>query len=464
MSSLRRSALLLFALTGCGGAPAESPTPALAPGPAPPPAAATSPPDDEAAQAGADAVVARALDVVSRLRELPAKGPVNGKTIDRKAMVEHVKRQIRTEIPPEVVLAQTEMLFALGTVDQKFDYEASLLALMTSQLAGFYEPKDRTMYLAADLGEVERGATLAHELVHALQDQHYDLGRHVKYRPDATDEQSAVHALAEGDATSAMLDQMLAARGMRAIDLNDDLIGVEARGAIDVAVNTTQVPGIVKRSIVSPYVDGVMFVHWARRRSGWAGVDDAWRALPKSTEQILHPEKLIANELPERVAVPIASAVGPKSALYHDVLGEQSLRLVFEEWMPRRAAVAAASDWGGDRVAVFRDGDLVAVAWHVRYDTAGASQRGLEAFARGVLRDDSAAGDAPVIPPAHAVAATRSGQLCRERPERGPFALLRRVRSVVVIAGPYRRGAAGVTSAGTCREALSWARAVAAQR
>jgi hypothetical protein len=376
-------------------------------------------------------------------------------------MVEHVKRQLRTEIPPDFVRAQSEMLFALGTVDAKFDYEASLLSLMTSQLAGFYEPKDKTMYLAADLGELERGATLAHELVHALQDQHYDLGRHVKYRPDATDEQSAVHALAEGDATSAMLDQMLAARGMRAVDLNDELISIEARGAIDLAANTADVPSIIKRSVVSPYVDGVMFVHWARRRSGWAGVNEVWKMLPKSTEQILHPEKLLSNELPEKVAVPVPSAAGPTGKLYHDVLGEQSVRLLLEEWMPRRSAVAAASDWGGDRLAIYRDDDVFALAWNVRYDTDKAARRGLEAFARGVLRDDSPG--AELVSAERALAATRSGQLCRERPQRGPFAAIRRARSVVVIAGPYRRGATGTASAGTCSAALTWARAVAAQ-
>jgi hypothetical protein len=461
MSISRRSALLLLALTACAGSPAETPGPAAAPGPGSPPAAAAAA-RAPSAQADADAVVASALAVVSRLRELPAKGPINGKTIERKAMVEHVKRQIRTEIPPDVVLAQAELLFALGTVDHDFDYEAALLSLMTSQLAGFYEPKDKTMYLAADLGELERGATLAHELVHALQDQHYDLGRHVKYRPDATDEQSAIHALAEGDATSAMLDQMLSARGMRAVDLNDELIGIEARGAIDVAANTGDVPSIIKRSVVAPYVDGVMFVHWARRRGGWASVDEAWRTLPKSTEQILHPEKLLANELPEKVAVPISSAAGPKRALYHDVLGEQSLRLLLEEWMPRRSAVAGASDWGGDRLAIFRDQELFALAWNIRYDTSKAAQRGLEAFARGILRGESS--DATeAVPPAQAATAARRGELCRERPVRGPFAALRRDRTLVIIAGPYRRSSSGAASAGSCAAALTWARAVAAQ-
>jgi hypothetical protein len=255
------ASLLVLAAIGCGPASAEKsdpkapsaddPTAIVGPGAAP----------DGGPEQDADEVVARALDVVSRLRELPAKGPVRGKTIERAAMVAHVKEQIRTEIPPDVVRAQTELLFGLGVVDARFDYEASVLALLTSQLAGFYEPKDKTMYLAADLRGLERGATLSHELVHALQDQHYDLGKHVKYRDDASDEQSATHALAEGDATSAMIDQLLAARGMRAIDVSDELISMEARGAIEMDAASADVPSIIKRSLVSPYVDGVVFLH-----------------------------------------------------------------------------------------------------------------------------------------------------------------------------------------------------------
>jgi hypothetical protein len=403
-------------------------------------------------------VVARALDIVARLRELAPKGPVKGRTIDRAAMVAHVKQQIRTEIPPDVVLAQNEMLFGLGVVDSKFDYEAAILALMTSQLAGFYEPKDKTMYLAADLGEPERGATLAHELVHALQDQHYDLGRHIKHRDDATDEQSAVHALAEGDATSAMLDQMLAARGMRATDMSDELISLEARGAME--MDAADVPSIVKRSLISPYVDGVIFVHALRRRGGWAGVDSAWRALPKSTEQILHPEKLYANELPEKVSIPAAAPKKPLKELYHDVMGEQSLRLLLEEWMPRKVAVSAASDWAGDRIAVFREGQRFALAWRVRYDRVSAAERGHEAFARGVLRKEGASVE--VVGAPEAKAAIQSGQICRERAQRGPFAALRKGRDVVIVIGPYERGSSP-KSAANCAGALAWARVISAQ-
>ena len=119
--------------------------------------------------------------------------------------------------------------------------------------------------------------------------------------------------------------------------------------------------------------------------------------------------------------------------MYHDVLGEQSLRLLFEEWAPRRTAIEAASDWGGDRLAMFEGGERRALAWHLRFDHEPAAERAFATLLRGVLRDElGAAGssDGPVTVPdvdrAAAAAAGRAGQACRERSSRGPMAAVRR--------------------------------------
>jgi hypothetical protein len=366
-------------------------------------------------------------------------------------MGEQVRESIAREVPPEVVSGEEDMLIALGVVPTTFDYTKAVIALMTAELAGYYEPADKTMYLAADLGEPERRATLSHELVHALQDQHYALGPLLDYRPDASDVQAAVHALAEGDAMSAMLDQMLEARGQKATDLPESLLAVEARAAAQFSRAVKDIPDILKRSLISPYVDGLAFVHVLRRRGGWAEVDRVWKQLPESTEQLLHPEKLLSREHPITIAVPVPPATGPVTLSLHDVVGEQALRMLFEEWLPRRPAANAAADWGGDRVAVFREGDRVAVAIHVRYDTASAAELGFAAFRKGIETQGAA------FP-------TARNQSCVARADRGPLLAMQAKREVVVTAGPYTVRKDGMTSAGDCRSAAAWAERVAAQR
>jgi hypothetical protein len=410
----------------------------------------------------AEETVARALAYVSSLRELPALGPVKGRVISRDQMIARVEHELDTEVPPAVVSASGEILFALGTVPASFDYRRGLLDVMRAELLGFYEPHEKTMFLGGDLHGKELDATLWHELVHALQDQHYGLEKLLDFSDDAGDWQGAVHALAEGDATSAMLDAMFAPKGIRAPDLSDsvmDLQGALSTGAVQ------QVPAIIKRSVVAPYVDGLSFVNAVRRRGGWPAVDAVWQRLPTSTEQILHLEKYEAHEPPELLARLAPNAGGPIRATYSDIYGEETLRILFEEWMPAHAAHDAASGWAGDRVTVFSDGKNTSVGWHIRYDNEAAAVNGLHAFARGALAPEDEVLDArgrlsEFVSAAAAEKATRLGQLCRERHTRGPFAVLRRGRDLGVTLGPFRRNSDSALSEGQCTGALSWAAAL----
>jgi hypothetical protein len=177
---------------------------------------------------------------------------------------------------------------------------------------------------------------------------------------------------------------------------------------------------------------------------------------------VLHPEKLLAREPPESVPIPGPPPRGPTKLTYHDVLGEQSLRLLFEEWMPRNKAVDAAAGWAGDRLAAYVDGGRWAAAWHIRYDDEPAAARALEAFARGVLRTEAVAAvtSRVAVGPADAAREARSGRLCRERALRGPFAAARRGRDIAVAVGPFRRSSAGASSDGQCPQALAWTAAM----
>jgi hypothetical protein len=415
--------------------------------------------------AAAEETVARALAYVSSLRGLSALGPVKGRVISRDQMVTRVEHELDTEIPPAVVNASGEILFALGTVPASFDYRHGLLDVMRAELLGFYEPHEKTMFIGGDLHGQELDATLWHELVHALQDQHYGLEKLLDFSEDAGDWQGAVHALAEGDATSAMLDAMFAPKGMRAPDLSDSVMDLQ--GALSTGV-VQQVPAIIKRSVVAPYVDGLAFVNAVRRHGGWAAVDAVWQRLPTSTEQILHLEKYEAHEPPELLPRLAPNSGGPTGQTYSDIYGEETLRILFEEWMPARTAHEAASGWAGDRVSVFSDGTDTAVAWHIRYDNEAAALNGLHAFARGALAPEDNVLDtrgrlSEFVSAVEAEKATRSGQVCRERHTRGPFAVLRRGRDLGVTLGPFRRNSGSALSEGQCSSALGWAAALVPQ-
>jgi len=468
--------LALSAALGCSpraesarsAAPASGGSAARAPAPAPSASASARAPAGDAASEGANAVVAEALEIVARVRELPAKAAVPGERLGRDALRAEVQKMLADEAPPELVAGNTELLFALDTVHADFDLRATLALLYGSQLAGFYDPKAKRMVLAADLGEDGERLTLFHELVHALQDQHYHLDEALDWKPEQSDVQAALHSLCEGDATSAMLDVFALASGRPQLEIPPGLLKLDGL-LMQAAPDLASVPGIITRSLISPYADGLAFViHLRKQRGGWKGVDAAWRRRPLSTEHILHPEKYLAFE----PVVPIAPIAAPAGyvATFLDVMGEQSLRLLFEEWAPAPRAAEAASDWGGDRLAVFARGSERVVRWHLAFDNEKAAKRALTTLARGALRPElgSAAPKAPLLrdfADAQAAAAVAgAGRVCRERPYRGAFAAVRHGRHVGVTLGPYARTGTDVRSAGACPQALLWAQELARQQ
>jgi len=279
--------------------------------------------------------VADFLARVAAVRNLPPRASVQARVLDRAALIESVRQHVGREVPSDVIHNQGELLVGLGMVPPDFDYEEGAFKLLETQLAGFYEPHDKRMYLASDLEDRVADATLAHELVHALQDQYYDLGARLSYQPEANDRESAIQALAEGDATSAMMDLMLAEGGRRSTDIPDEVFAAEVESSMTSTPDGASVPRVLRASLVAPYVDGVTFVNALRRRGlskrgaaggGWEAVDEAWRSPPTTTEQLLHLDKYDAREPPEALPTP-TSPPGSWTMLYDDAFGEEGLRI-----------------------------------------------------------------------------------------------------------------------------------------
>jgi hypothetical protein len=312
------------------------------------------------------------------------------------------------------------------------------------------------MYMAADLPDEMAEATLAHELDHALQDQHFDLAARSKYQPGKGDEQDAYDALVEGDAQSTMLDVLLAkTTGQTVLDLPERSLAEQMTAAVS-SVDPAKAPHAMRTSLVAPYVYGRMFVDALRRSGGWAAVDAAWRAPPTTTEQLLHVEKWTAHEPALVVAAPTFAALGRGwRAVDENSSGELGLRLVFEEWLGAVGAQAAASGWGGDRAVLVENGALRALALHVRYDADRDRRVRDDPFALLAAGLSASAGKPP---------AKDATSFCAERPRLGPLALMKRERELVIVAGPARTTEAMWSAAGDCALAKRWAREILVQK
>lgn len=381
------------------------------------------------------------LAKVSRARGLPALHEVAIKVLNRDQILARIKAHVDDDVPKDAIVNEGEALAALELVPPQYDFLEGSYTLIQGRIAGFYEPADQTMYLVDDLDDDEAEETLAHELDHALQDQTYPLAPRMKYAPSQADRLGAIHALVEGDAMSAMYDVMVGS----AFNVSDTLFQGLATASTALSVEGSAAPYVLQASLIAPYADGFRFVQALRKQGGWPAVDSVWRALPDTTEQVLHLEKYAAREPAIPVAVPSTDALGGGfRAALDDVMGEQSLRITVEAWAGRAVAVPAAAGWGGDRYVVARR-DVgatheVALGWHLVFDT-----------------DKDADEMASVLE-------KRFGKACRERVDLGPVAWARKGRGVALGAGPFARSAAGAkpTSQGTCVNAAAWAQAMVA--
>lgn len=436
---MKRAALLLLAgFAAC--APARDLSP---PAPAGPTQEVTPPSPVPSASAAAapsapiktdadDPELREVLESVAKTRELAIKTRVRVTTLGRDALLEKTKKKVAEEIPAGVIDLQGEALRALALVPADYQVEDGLLKLVTARVAGFYDPDDQTMYLLDDLQEDQREETLPHELVHALQDQTFSIGPLLDYRAGDSDRSTAIQLLVEGDATSAGFDIAFGS----AFAVDEDALQASFLLSTSMSEVGRQTPAVLIGSLIAPYTDGFSFAQALRKRGGWRAIDAAFKDLPASTEQVLHPEKYFAREKPVEIPVLSVAALGEGfEVALHDVNGELGLRLMLEQWSARAVAVKAAAGWGGDR-----------------YIVARKKETSEHAFAM-LTRMDTAADAAEL---AH-VLETEMGKKCQVRAELGPVLVKRRHRDVLVVAGPYARKKEGLRGSGTCALAASWA-------
>src|SRR5678816_4093703 len=138
------------------------------------------------------------LKETSELRELSILKAVKSGAQSRTDIERMIIKNLDADTTPAEMHAAEVLLRAFGLAPKDFAYRAFLIKLLTEQVAGYYDPKAQQFYLA-DWIELEgQKPVMAHELTHALQDQHFNLKRFENWPKGDSDAELAAHALIEG--------------------------------------------------------------------------------------------------------------------------------------------------------------------------------------------------------------------------------------------------------------------------
>ena len=258
------------------------------------PASATAAARNAALIAATDEV----LKETSELRQLSIIKPVPSSTQSREEIQRAIIKNLNEETSSADLHASEVLLKKLGLAPPDFNYRDLIVRLLTEQVAGYYEPKTQQFHLADWIDLDGQKPIMAHELTHALQDQHFNLRRFDHWPKGDSDGELAAHSLIEGDATLAMV-LYIASNPLRALTFLKS-IGTMAGASEEL----NKAPRAVRESLLFPYQEGLNWTRDLYRLGGWSEVSEAFTTLPQSTEQILHPAKYVAREAPVKVVLP----------------------------------------------------------------------------------------------------------------------------------------------------------------
>lgn len=340
--------------------------------PAPPPAAKSAPakkPDTVITPQQAKELFASVDQIMafdSKVSGIPIQHPVKRKLTTRAAVEKYLNSKLHNGKSARRMMRSAIVLKKFGLLPRNFDLGPFMVKLLKEQIAGYYDSKTKTVYLLNWIDPAEQKPVMAHELMHALQDQYVNLQKwgdqslagishnvtqdnhHI--RLDEVD--TARQAVLEGQAMVTFLDYALAPRHMTIASnpnfflshLNSLTSGSSNSPVMDSA------PRVLSESLIFPYVAGLRFEITLLRDKGKQGAFAGALSHPPSTSyQVMHP---LAYE--KHVPMPVLTMPNIHPLIDHDykpydigVMGDLDARMLLQLTTSDDAANQIASLWDG---------------------------------------------------------------------------------------------------------------------
>lgn len=301
--------------------------------------------------------LAELIRETQQVRDLPFLTPPLITVVSEDELETRVRAQLAEGA--EDLPADEALYKMLGLLADGADLETLISDLYGEQVAGFYDGDTGEIVVPAreDGFSVIQQATMVHELVHALTDQHFSFNPSLESMVDndLLDEAVAYQALVEGDATLAT--------ALWAQTLTQRELGEFIAESLDIdSSQLNAAPRFLRESLTFPYDTGLAFAQDLYLDGQWSSVNEAYATLvglPGSSEQVITPDDY-TRDLPMDVAAPDISIDGYELERT-SVWGEQGFRILLNQGTGASGVARAADGWGGDTYLQWFDGEKAAL-------------------------------------------------------------------------------------------------------
>jgi hypothetical protein len=300
--------------------------------------------------AAADEVLAQ----MSQITGLDLRSPLKKSLRSREEIRAHVIQEMNEDKNAAERYAGARSAEAFGLLPKGFDLDSFMIDLLTEQIAGLYDPKTHEFYVADWIPIDDQRRVMAHELTHALEDQHFQIEAWEKAARPNDDSELARESVLEGSAMVAMVEYLLEDSGRSLKDL-PDIDPAMLIGDMDETPTLKKAPTFIKDALIFPYLDGLTFSAAVLKPSGWAALPGIFSKPPVSTQQIMHPALYTSGKVPAPISLPsMEKALGAGWVkLEENTMGEFGWKEVLKQFLGEPRAKPLSSAWDGDRYAVY---------------------------------------------------------------------------------------------------------------
>ncbi|HEV2349402.1 MAG TPA: hypothetical protein VG028_06090 [Terriglobia bacterium] len=292
---------------------------------------------------------------MSKATGLPIKGPLRKAVLGRPAIQKYLIENLHADYTPEELHVQEATMKAFGLVPEDFNLEKFLLAFYTEQVAGFYDPRTKTMNMADWIPAEMQSMVLAHELTHALQDQNFDLDKFLHAARENDDVTNARQAVAEGYAMAAMMQHAMGVDLGTAREIAPMMaeLADQQMGAFP---TFSKAPFFFRLQALFPYLQGMSFMQKGLAHGGWKELNTLFTNPPASTKELFEPDYYFEHKPLPQVSLPRPAALASVHGLQwlgENTMGELGYYGLIAQLTSEDEAKPVAMSWMADRYLVY---------------------------------------------------------------------------------------------------------------